>query len=43
MIGDAIAGEEQLKSGNRATKIALIQSSNSTWRDLSIEQPNKKK
>ncbi|WP_299768221.1 GIY-YIG nuclease family protein [uncultured Dokdonia sp.] len=36
-IGDAIAREKQLKAGNRAKKIALIETSNLTWEDL-IEQ-----
>ncbi|MEC4005624.1 GIY-YIG nuclease family protein [Flavobacterium sp. SUN052] len=34
MIGDAIAREKQLKAGNRATKEALIKSSNPNWNDL---------
>lgn len=33
-IGDAIAREKQLKAGNRAKKIALINSINPTWLDL---------
>jgi putative endonuclease len=31
---DAIAREKQLKAGNRARKVALIEASNPTWRDL---------
>ena len=34
MIGDAIGREKQLKGGNRATKIALIESMNPNWEDL---------
>ena len=34
MIGDAIAKEKQLKAGNRAKKVALIQSINPEWSDL---------
>jgi putative endonuclease len=34
MIGDAIAGEKQLKAGSRAKKIALIEKENKTWEDL---------
>ncbi len=34
MIGDAIAREKQLKAGNRAKKIALIEINNSNWDDL---------
>jgi putative endonuclease len=33
-IGDAIAREKQLKGGNRAKKIALIESINPNWNDL---------
>jgi putative endonuclease len=33
-IGDAIAREKQLKAGNRAKKIALIEKENSAWNDL---------
>lgn len=33
-IGDAIAREKQLKGGNRAQKIALIESINPNWKDL---------
>ncbi|MEO9571881.1 MAG: GIY-YIG nuclease family protein [Polaribacter sp.] len=33
-IGDAIAREKQLKGGNRAKKIALIESINPNWKDL---------
>ena len=35
MIGDAIAREKQLKGGNRAQKIALIESINPEWDELS--------
>ncbi len=34
MIGDAIAREKQLKAGNRARKIALIECMNPEWKDL---------
>ena len=34
MIGDAIAREKQLKGGNRAQKIALIESINPEWKEL---------
>ena len=34
MIGDAIAREKQLKGGNRAQKIALIESINPEWDEL---------
>ena len=34
MIGDAIGREKQLKAGNRAKKIALIEKENSAWSDL---------
>lgn len=37
MIGDAIAREKQLKGGNRAQKIALIESTNPEWNDLAYE------
>ena len=33
-IGDAIAREKQLKSGNRANKIDLIERENPDWKDL---------
>ncbi|QXP78309.1 MULTISPECIES: GIY-YIG nuclease family protein [Winogradskyella] len=33
-IGDAIGREKQLKAGNRARKIALIESENPEWTDL---------
>ena len=36
MIGDAIAREKQLKAGNRAKKIALIEGINPEWQDLII-------
>ena len=31
---DAISREKQLKGGSRKKKLALIESSNSIWRDL---------
>lgn len=34
MIGDAITRERQLKGGNRAQKIKLIESINPEWKDL---------
>ncbi|MFS4484160.1 GIY-YIG nuclease family protein [Hyunsoonleella sp. 2307UL5-6] len=34
MIGDAIGREKQLKAGNRAKKIDLIESLNPHWNDL---------
>lgn len=34
MIGDAIGREKQLKGGNRANKIKLINSKNPDWEDL---------
>jgi putative endonuclease len=34
-VQDAINREKQLKSGNRAKKIALIVTDNSNWKDLS--------
>ena len=34
MIEDAIAREKQLKAGNRAKKIALIESMNPNWDNL---------
>jgi len=37
MIGDAIAREKQLKGGNRAQKIALIESVNPEWKELFYE------
>ncbi|SDR97217.1 putative endonuclease [Polaribacter sp. KT25b] len=37
MIGDAIAREKQLKAGNRARKIALIESINPEWEELYYE------
>ncbi|MCG2462200.1 GIY-YIG nuclease family protein [Flavobacteriaceae bacterium F89] len=33
-IGDAIGREKQLKAGNRAKKIALIEGLNPNWEDL---------
>ena len=38
-ITEAIAREKQLKGWRRAKKIALIESVNPEWRDLSIEEP----
>jgi len=34
MIGDAIGREKQLKGGNRATKLNLINNFNPEWKDL---------
>jgi len=34
LIGDAIGKEKQLKAGNRAKKIDLIESINPEWNDL---------
>ncbi|MFD0931143.1 GIY-YIG nuclease family protein [Psychroflexus salinarum] len=34
MIGDAIAREKQIKAGSRAKKIALVESINPEWDDL---------
>lgn len=34
MIGDAIGREKQLKAGNRATKLNLINNFNPDWKDL---------
>ena len=34
---DAIAREKQLKGGNRARKLALVEAFNPTWRDLSAD------
>ena len=34
-VGSAIAREKQIKAGSRAKKIELVNSFNSTWRDLS--------
>lgn len=34
MIGDAIGREKQLKGGNRATKLNLINNFNPDWKDL---------
>ena len=36
-VRDAIAREKQIKSGNRKRKIALIESINSDWKDLTEE------
>ena len=38
-IRDAIKREKQLKKWNRAWKIRLIESNNSTWEDLRIGYP----
>jgi putative endonuclease len=35
-IHNAIAAEKKIKSGSRAKKIALIESTNPLWNDLSI-------
>ncbi len=40
MIGDAIAREKQLKAGNRARKIALIEKENPNWDDLLLKAIN---
>jgi len=37
LIGDAIAREKQIKAGSRSKKVALINSVNPTWNDLSSE------
>jgi putative endonuclease len=34
MIGDAIAREKQIKAGNRARKVALIEKENPQWQNL---------
>jgi putative endonuclease len=34
MIGDSIGREKQLKAGNRARKVGLIQHINPEWNDL---------
>jgi putative endonuclease len=39
-VRDAIAREKQLKGWRRSKKVALIESSNPTWRDLSEEWKN---
>ena len=36
-IVEAIAREKQIKGGSRADKISLVNSINSTWKDLSEE------
>ncbi|MGY6647736.1 GIY-YIG nuclease family protein [Wenyingzhuangia sp. IMCC45574] len=36
-IGDAIGREKQLKAGNRARKVALIEGMNPNWEDLMEE------
>jgi len=33
-MGDAIAREKQIKAGNRANKLALIEALNPQWNDL---------
>jgi putative endonuclease len=38
-INDAIAREKQIKGGSRRKKVALIDSMNPDWRDLSGELP----
>ena len=40
MIGDAISKEKQIKAGNRAKKVALIQGKNPEWNDLYDEVVN---
>lgn len=40
MIGDAIAREKQLKAGNRAKKIALIEKDNPNWEDVTPKSIN---
>ena len=40
MIGDAISKEKQIKAGNRAKKVALIQGKNPKWNDLYDEVVN---
>jgi len=37
LIGDAITREKQIKAGSRSKKVALINSVNPTWNDLSSE------
>jgi len=37
LIGDAIAREKKIKAGSRTKKVALINSMNPTWKDLSNE------
>ena len=39
-VRDAIAREKQIKGWRRSKKIALIESTNLTWRDLSDEWTN---
>ena len=36
-IGQAIAEEKRIKAGNRAAKVALVESKNPFWKDLSAE------
>ena len=38
-IGEAIKREKQLKAGSRAKKVALIESTNPAWEDLTPSQP----
>ena len=39
-IGDAIAREKQIKARRREKKVALIESMNRQWDDLSVEWQN---
>ena len=39
-VNDAIRREKQLKGWRRAKKIALIESVNPTWRDLTLDWNN---
>jgi putative endonuclease len=34
LMDDAIAREKQIKAGNRARKLAMIEAQNPNWRDL---------
>ena len=36
-IRDAIAGEKQIKGWRRSEKVALIESQNPDWRDISLD------
>ena len=36
-VGTAIAGEKQIKGWRRSKKVALIESSNPRWKDLSLK------
>jgi putative endonuclease len=40
-VNDAIAREKQIKGLLRAKKIALVETINPRWRDLSAEAPNR--